>query len=57
MRFIQTIEFNTSRIDEVNAALDEWLAQTAGQRAASRGVQTQDRDKPNTCVSIVEFPS
>lgn len=57
MEFIQIIEFKTSRIDEFNAALDEWLKTTAGQRAASRGTQTQDRDRPNTYVQIVEFPS
>jgi quinol monooxygenase YgiN len=57
MEFIQIIEFNTSRIDEFNAALDEWLEQTAGQRAATRGTQTKDRDQPNTYVQIVEFPS
>ncbi len=57
MEFIQVIEFKTSRIDEFNAALDEWLKQTAGQRAATRGTQTKDRDQPNTYVQIVEFPS
>ena len=57
MEFIQLIEFKTSRIDEFNAALDEWLKTTAGQRAASRGTQTRDRDQPDTYVQIVEFPS
>ena len=57
MRYIQTIEFTTTRIDEINAALDEWLAQTAGQRAATRGLQTRDRDQADTYVQIVEFPS
>lgn len=57
MGFVQIIEFKTSRIDELNAALDEWLEKTAGQRAASRGMQTQDRDRPNTYLQIVEFPS
>lgn len=57
MAFIQIIEFKTSRIDEFNAALDEWLKRTAGQRAATRGIQTKDRDQPDTYVQIVEFPS
>lgn len=57
MEFIQIIEFKTSRIDEFNSALDEWLKKTAGQRAASRGTQTKDRDQPDTYVQIVEFPS
>jgi hypothetical protein len=57
MRFIQIIEFTTSRIDELNVALDEWLSQTQGKRAATRGTQTQDRDRANTYLQIVEFPS
>jgi len=57
MRFFQIIEFTTSRIDELNAALDQWLAQTQGKRAATRGTQTRDRDRANTYVQIVEFPS
>ena len=57
MRFIQIIEFTTSRIDELNAALDDWLAQTQGKRAATRGTQARDRDRANTYVQIVEFPS
>jgi hypothetical protein len=57
MPFIQIIEYQTSRIDELNAALDGWLAATKGKRAATRGVQTKDRDATNTYVQIVEFPS
>jgi hypothetical protein len=37
--FIQIIEYQTSRIDELNDALDEWLEATKGKRAATRGVQ------------------
>lgn len=57
MEFIQLIEYRTSRIDEFNAALDTWLAATKGTRAASRGVQTRDRDAADTYVQIVEFPT
>ena len=57
MPFIQIIEYKTSRIDELNALLDGWLEATRGKRAATRGVQTQDRDTDNTYVQIVEFPS
>ncbi len=57
MPFIQIIEYKTSRVDELNAALDGWLEKTAGKRAATRGVQTRDRDAENTYVQIVEFPS
>jgi hypothetical protein len=57
MPFIQIIEYKTSRMDELNAALDGWLEATKGKRAATRGVQTKDRDATNTYVQIVEFPS
>jgi len=57
MGFIQLIEYKTTRIDELNAVMDAWLAKTEGTRLASRGVQTQDRDNANTYVQIVEFPS
>jgi len=57
MPFIQIIEYKTSRIDELNAALDGWLEKTKGKRAATRGLQTRDRDATDTYVQIVEFPS
>jgi quinol monooxygenase YgiN len=57
MPFIQIIEFQTSRIDEFNAALDTWLEKTKGKRAATSGTLTRDRDTANTYVQIVEFPS
>ena len=57
MPFIQLIEYKTSRIDELNTALDAWLEKTKGRRAASRGIQTRDRDAANTYIQIVEFPS
>ena len=37
-KFIQIIEYKTSRIDELNAALDAWLDKTTGRRAATRGM-------------------
>jgi hypothetical protein len=55
--FIQVIEYQTSRIDEFNQALDEWLEATKGKRAATRGVQAKDRDATDTYVQMVEFPS
>ena len=57
MAFIQIIEYKTSKIDELNAALDGWLEATKGKRAATRVGQTKDRDANNTYVQIVEFPS
>ena len=57
MRFVQIIEFKTSRIDEFNALLDSWVEKNAGNRMASRALQVRDRDKENVYLNIVEFPS
>jgi hypothetical protein len=57
MPFIQVIEYQTSRLEELNAALDGWLEATKGKRAATRGVQTKDREATNSYLQIVEFPS
>ncbi len=57
MSFIQIIELTTSRADEMDALFQEWLARTEGKRTATRVVLTRDRDRPNTYVEIVEFPS
>ena len=57
MKFVQIIEYTTSKPDEVQAALDEFLAATEGKRANGRGMTTTDRDRPNTYCNIVEFPS
>jgi hypothetical protein len=57
MGFIQIIEIETNRPDEVEALVSEWRAKTEGTRTAQRGTFTRDRDRPNTYVQIVEFPS
>jgi hypothetical protein len=57
MAFVQIIEFRTSHLDEFNATLDDWLAQSEGWRAPTRALQCRDRDRPGSYVHIVEFPS
>lgn len=57
MDFVQVIEFTTTRLDEVEALTSEWRAQTEGRRTARRGTLTKDRDRADTYVQIVEFPS
>ncbi|MEV7773483.1 hypothetical protein [Kitasatospora sp. NPDC086791] len=57
MRFIQIIEYRTSRIDEFNALLDSWVEKNKGHRLATRALQTRDRDGENVYLNIVEFPS
>ena len=57
MAFVQIIEYRTSRQDEIVELLDEWLAATAGKRTVTRGLICADRDRPQTYVEIIEFPS
>jgi hypothetical protein len=57
MAFWQIIEITTTRPDEIQALADEWRAATEGKRSAQRGTLTADRDRPNTYLQIVEFPS
>ncbi|WP_245568624.1 cupin domain-containing protein [Nocardia concava] len=56
-RFVQAIEFKTTHIDEFNEKLDAWLAATAGKRTALHSMETKDRDRADTYLQMVEFPS
>ena len=57
MRFVQTIEFTTTRIDEIMALDKKWRRDTEGKRTATAMNITRDRDRPNTYLWMVEFPS
>lgn len=57
MTFVQIIEYETDRIDELNRAFDEWMSATEGKRTVMHELHTQDRDNPSHYVDIVEFPS
>jgi hypothetical protein len=57
MAFIQIIEVETTRPDEVEALVSEWRAKTGRTRTAQRATFTKDRDRPNRYLQIVEFPS
>lgn len=57
MKFAQIIEFTTSRIDEFNGRLDDWMARTEGHRIPHRAVLRRDRDAVNRYLLMVEFSS
>jgi quinol monooxygenase YgiN len=57
MKFVQIIEFTTSRLDEVEALMDKWVAESEGRRSVYRSDLTTDRDRSNSYVQIVEFSS
>jgi hypothetical protein len=58
-RFVQIIEYKTSRIDEVKALGSEMQeARSAdGATSARRVAVTADRDRPGYYLNIVEFDS
>ena len=57
MKFVQIIEFTTTRIDEVMALDKQWRDATAGKRTTTMMRITKDRDRPNTYLWAIEFPS
>lgn len=57
MAFAQIIEVTTTRVSEIEGLIDEWLGATEGRRSAQRALLTKDRDRPNTYIQVVEFPS
>ena len=54
--FVQIIQFQTSRIDEIRAMQEEYRAD-APETAPTRVVICADRDRPNAYVVIAEFDS
>ncbi len=57
MSFIQIIEYETDRADEIRALGDARMGEMPEPEAGFRLVVTQDRDRPNHYFTIVEFPS
>ncbi|MET8942261.1 ester cyclase [Streptomyces sp. NPDC004542] len=57
MTFVQLIECRTSRLDEMNRLMDDWVEQTKGKRTATHAVVGTDRSDASHVVEVVEFPS
>ncbi|MGH3314358.1 MAG: hypothetical protein ACRDP3_27855, partial [Streptomyces sp.] len=57
MTFVQIIEYETTRADELDAVFDQWLSATEGKRTVMHELHTRDRENPSHFVDIVEFPS
>ena len=55
--FIQFVEFEATDIDAVATALERFRDEHPGALTASTSTITEDRDRPGTYISIVEFPS
>jgi quinol monooxygenase YgiN len=56
-RFVQLVEFETSDIEAVRAELERFRDEHPGVLTSSASTVTEDRDRPGTYISIVEFPS
>jgi hypothetical protein len=57
MSFIQIIEYETDRPDEIRALGEARMTEMPEPAPGFRFVATQDRDRPNRYFSIIEFPS
>lgn len=57
MRFAQTIEFRTSRIEELNSYFDAWIVRTEGARIPHQAALRRDRDAEGVYQLAVEFSS
>ena len=57
MKFAQIIEFTTTRIDEFNDRLDDWMVKTEGHRIPHQAVLRKDRDTEDVYLLMVEFAS
>jgi hypothetical protein len=57
MAFVQIIEFNTRKLDEMQKLGEEWSERAGPQTTARRGVVCEDRDNPGHCFQVVFFDS
>ncbi|MFG2330491.1 ester cyclase [Streptomyces sp. NPDC048604] len=57
MTFVQIIDCKTSRVDDLNRLMDQWVEQTEGKRTATHSIVGKDRSDASHVVEIVEFPS
>ena len=57
MGYVQIIEMQTGRYEEIEAVHDAWLAETEGTRTTISETVVKDRDKPGRYLVIVEFAS
>ncbi len=57
MAFVQVIEMTTTKVAEIEELMRGWVAATEGRRSAHRSLLTKDRERADTYVQVVEFPS
>lgn len=57
MSYFQLIEVKTTRYDDLMKLHEVWRSETEGERTAIRQWICRDRDRADTYMFIVEFPS
>lgn len=57
MAFVQIIEYQSSKIEEIQLLIEKFRANSPADSQSTHATVTKDRDKPNTYVTIVEFDS
>jgi quinol monooxygenase YgiN len=57
MKFIQVIQFKTSRSDDVMQVLNDFLDSHKGELIACTGYSCKDRDKEGSYMNVVVFNS
>ena len=55
--FVQIVEYQTSRYDEVKAMADQYRESIAGKGGPRHVTMTSDRDRPGTFVTVAHFDS
>lgn len=55
MGYVQIIELQTSRFEEIDALHETWLAETEGVRKTISEMVVKDRDRDGRYLVIVEF--
>ena len=57
MAFVQIIELQTSKYDEIAKLEDEWRKATEGKRTLRRSIVARDRKDPNRILILAFFDS
>jgi hypothetical protein len=57
MSFVQLMQLQTSKLDEIRSDVEEWERATEGKRTVRRSVVCRDRDEPGRHFVIVFFDS
>jgi hypothetical protein len=55
--FVQIMEFDTKKPEEIMALMDEWRSGTMNRNMVTQDMMGRCQDRPNHYVAIMHFPS